>query len=138
MTNPIIETDLAKFLNKLDDKLDNLDRKFEQKFDKLDTRLNKIDDRLNNLEVGQSELKGEIKTLDERLSGEIKTLDKKLSGEIKVLDEKLSGEIKTLGATVKKMDKRLANQEFTNRGVLVGLILVMLGGLVKLFELWNF
>ena len=109
MNNPVIETDLAEVLGQINQKLD------------------KIDDRLNKLEVGQAELKGDIKALDEKLSGQIKSVDEKLSGQIKTLDTK-----------VEQMDKRLANQEFINRGVLVGLILVILGGAVKLFELGNF
>ena len=56
----------------------------------------------------------------------------------------MKNDIKSLDTKVEQLDKRIANQEFTpirgqaNRGVLVGFILVMLGGLVKLFELWNF
>ncbi|ELS02206.1 hypothetical protein Xen7305DRAFT_00019190 [Xenococcus sp. PCC 7305] len=126
MNNPVIETDLAEVLGQINQKLD------------------KIDDRLNKLEVGQAELKGDIKALDEKLSGQIKSVDEKLSGQIKSVDEKLSGQIKTLDTKVEQMDKRIANQEFipirgqVNRGVVVGLILVILGGAVKLFELGNF
>lgn len=98
MDNPVIQTDLAEVLKKLD-----------SRFDKLDNRLDKIDERLNKLEVGQAEIKGDIKAIDERLSGQIKTLDTK----------------------VEQLDKRIGNQEFTNRGVLVGLIIVILGGAAK-------
>jgi hypothetical protein len=44
---------------------------------------------LNDLKVSQTEIKGEIKTLDERLTGQIHALDEKFSGEIKTLGEKL-------------------------------------------------
>ncbi|MFM6076693.1 MAG: hypothetical protein ACKPB9_34785, partial [Dolichospermum sp.] len=47
------------------------------------------------------------------------------SGEIKTLDEKLSGEIKTLEEKVIGIDKRLDNQEFINRGVLVAVIIAL-------------
>ncbi len=76
MDNPVIQTDLAQILNKLDGKID------------------RIDDRLGRLEIGQVEIKGEIKALDERLSGQIKTLDERLSGEIKALDAKTEQLIK--------------------------------------------
>jgi predicted nuclease with TOPRIM domain len=89
MENPVIKTDLAELLNKLD-----------RRFDKLDERLDKIDDRLNRLEIGQAEIKGDIKALDTK---------------------------------VDQLDKRVGNQEFTNRGVLVGLIIVILGGAAKFF-----
>ncbi len=111
MDNPVIQTDIAEILNRLD-----------QKFDKLDNRLDKIDDRLNKLEVGQAGLKGKIETLDERLSGQIKTLDERLSGQIKALDTK-----------VEQLDKRVGNQELTNRGILIGILVIVLGGAAKFF-----
>lgn len=40
----------------------------------------------SKLEVGQAEIKGEIKTLDEKLSGQINALDAKVNG----LDKRLS------------------------------------------------
>ena len=49
-------------------------------------------------------------------------LDERLSGQINLLDEKVSG-----------LGKRLENQEFTNRGILIGLIVVVLGGAAKFF-----
>jgi len=78
---------------------------------KLDNHLERIDNRLSNLELNQTEIKGEIKILDE-----------KLSGQISILDEKITG-----------IDKRLDNQEFINRGILVGIILALFAGVVKLF-----
>ena len=55
--------------------------------------------------------------------------------DLKVSLEEVKGNIKVLETTVKELDKRVANQEFTNRGVLIGLILALLGGAVKLFGL---
>ncbi len=49
------------------------------------------------------------------------------------VEEKLSGEIKTLDAKVEQLDKRVGNQEFTNRSVLVGLIVALLVGVFKMF-----
>ncbi len=57
---------------------------------------------------GQAELKGELK------------------GDIKALDERLTTEIKGLTA-------RVAYQEFTNRGILIALVVAILGGAAKLF-----
>ena len=104
MDNPVIQTDIADVLGQINQKLD------------------KIDDRLGKLEVGQAEIKGELKAVDEKLSGQIKAVDEKLSGQIKALDTK-----------VEQLDKRVGNQEFTNRGVLIGLIVVILGGAAKFF-----
>ncbi len=97
MNNPIIQTDIADILKKLDQKLDNLENKFEQKLDKIDERLNKI-------QINQAEIKGDIKTLDTK---------------------------------VEQLDKRISNSEFTNRGVLIGLIVVILGGAAKFFGIVN-
>ncbi|MDJ0902439.1 MAG: hypothetical protein QNJ55_26910 [Xenococcus sp. MO_188.B8] len=82
MDNPVIQTDIVDVLGQINQKLD------------------KIDDRLGKLEVGQAEIKGDIKALDTK---------------------------------VEQLDKRVGNQEFTNRGVLVGLIVVILGSAAKFF-----
>jgi chromosome segregation ATPase len=80
-----------------------MDRQFtevNQKFTEVNKKLETIDGRLNKLEIGQVELSGEIKTLEEKVSG---------------------------------IDKRLDNQEFINRGVLVAVIIALISGVVKLF-----
>lgn len=104
MTNPKIEVDIGEILTRLDTKLDKLSEEI-----KADQK--KILEEVNNLKLGQARIEGEIKAIDERLSGQIKALDTK----------------------IEQIDKRVANQEFTNRGVLIGLILALLGGAVKLF-----
>jgi len=106
---------------------------------KIDKRLERMEGQLNKLEVGQAELKGDIKTLDERLSGQIKTLDERLSGQIIALDERLSGQIKAvderLSGQIIAIDKRLESQEFVSRGVLVGLIVAIWGELLNYWVL---
>ena len=104
MTNPVIETNIADIL---------LEIKSDQK---------KILAEVNELKLGQAKLEGAITTIDERLSGQIKSTDEKLSGQIKALDTK-----------VDQLEKRLSNQEFLNRGVFGGIILIVLGGAAKLF-----
>ena len=102
MTNPKVEMDIVDLLNKLD-----------SRFDKVDERFDKIDERLNKIEVGQAEIKGDIKAIDERLSGQIKALDTK----------------------VEQMNVRIGNVEFANRGILIGIGVVILGGVAMLFGL---
>ena len=75
---------------------------------RIESKIDKIDERLTKLEIGQAELKGELK------------------GDIKALDERLTTEIKGLTA-------RIAYQEFTNRGILIALVVAILGGAAKLF-----
>jgi septal ring factor EnvC (AmiA/AmiB activator) len=72
MTNPTIETDLSEILKEIRQDLKS------------------IDSRLSKIEIGQAEIKGDIKALDTK---------------------------------VEQLDKRVANQEFLNRGVFIGLLL---------------
>ncbi len=81
----------------------------------ISSKLDKISEDVTDLKVSVAEIKGDIKALDERLSGQIKALDTK----------------------VDQLDKRVGNQEFINRGVFVGLILVILGGAAEFFGMVN-
>ncbi|MDB9483644.1 hypothetical protein PN476_13585 [Dolichospermum circinale CS-537/05] len=81
-------------------KIDKQAAEVNQKFSEVNKKLETIDSRLNKLEIGQAELSGEIKTLEEKVIG---------------------------------IDKRLDNQEFINRGVLVAVIIALISGVVKLF-----
>jgi primosomal protein N'' len=99
-----IETDLKEILSE-----------FKQEFVKINQRLDKIDETVTDLKVNQVRM-------EERLSGQINLLDERLSGQITLLDEKVSG-----------LGKRIENQEFTSRGILIGLIVVVLGGAAKVF-----
>jgi uncharacterized coiled-coil protein SlyX len=71
---------------------------------RIESKIDKIDERLTKLEIGQAELKAELK------------------GDIKILDEKIEG-----------LTVRVAYQEFTNRGILIALVVAVLGGAAKLF-----
>jgi chromosome segregation ATPase len=81
-------------------KFTEVNQKMDRQFAEVNKKLETIDGRLNKLEIGQAELSGEIKTLEEKVSG---------------------------------IDKRLDNQEFINRGVLVAVIIALISGVVKLF-----
>lgn len=115
MTGPKIEIEIADILKDMQSKQDRI-------FADMQSKQEKILEEIKELKIGQT-----------KLEGRIETLDKKLSGQIETLDEKLSGQIKTLDAKVEQIDKRVAYQEFINRGVLIGLILALLGGAAKIF-----
>ncbi len=76
----------------------------EDKFKKIDDKLDTIQKDVTDLKVGQARL-----------------------------EEKLTGDIKTLDTKIEAIGKRLDYQEFINRGVLIGLIVALLGGLAKMF-----
>ena len=92
---------------------------------RLDQRLDRIEADLTTLKLGQVELKGDIKALDEKVSGDIKALDEKVSGDIKTLDEKVSG-----------VSKRLENLEFIIRSVIGGVVVAAVVGFAKYLGLF--
>ncbi|MFM6061972.1 DUF4164 domain-containing protein [Microcystis sp.] len=97
MSNETVTYSLEAVLTRIEGKIDSLEKRIDERFDK-------IEDRLTKVEIGQAELKGEIKALDERLSTKIEGLT-----------------------------ARVAYQEFTNRGILIALVVAILGGAAKLF-----
>ena len=103
----------AEIEQKMDRQFADINQKIDRLFSEVNQKLEKIDERLTKLEIGQALLSGEIKALDEKFTGEIKTLDEKVSG----------------------ISKRLDNQEFINRGILVSVIIALIGGAAKLFDL---
>jgi predicted nuclease with TOPRIM domain len=74
-------------------------------------KLDTVNDRLNKLEVSQARIEGKIETVDEKLSGKIEALNTK----------------------VEQLDKRISNSELTNRGILIGIVVIIFGGIAKLF-----
>ena len=122
MTNPTIEVDIAEILKEIQAKQDRMYVDMQSRQDKI---LEQMHSKFDGMQFRQDKILEEIK--------EIKVGQAKLEGRIDTLDEKLSGQIKTLEAKVEQIDKRVANQEFTNRGVLIGLILALLGGAAKIF-----
>jgi len=97
----------------LEDFLLRFEQKMDRQFAEVNQKLEKIDDRLTKLEIGQAELLGEIKALDQKFTGEIKTLDEKVSG----------------------IAKRLDNQEFINRGILVSIVVALIAGAARVFDI---
>ena len=104
---------------------------------KIDNRLECIENDLTDLKINQArmeeKLSGQINLVDEKLSAQINLVDEKLSAQINLVDEKLSGQIGLVDEKVSGLGKRLEFQEFINRSILVGLILLVLGGAAKYF-----
>ena len=55
--------------------------------------------------------------------------------EIQITLETIKGDIKALDTKVEQLDKRVGNVEFSNRGILISLVVAVLGGAAKLFGL---
>ena len=95
-----IESKIDSLEKRMDEKIDSLEKRMNDRFDKVDERFDKVEDRLTKLEIGQADLKGDTKVLDEKIEG---------------------------------LTVRVAYQEFTNRGILIALVVAVLGGAAKLF-----
>ncbi|MEB3193418.1 MAG: DUF4164 domain-containing protein [Snowella sp.] len=95
-----VNKQFAEVNQKMDRQFAEVNQKMDRQFAEVNKQFVEVNQKLNKLEIGQVELSGEIKTLEEKVSG---------------------------------IDKRLDNQEFINRGVLVALIVALIGGVAKLF-----
>ena len=91
----------------IEDILTRLEDKIDARFDKIDGRFEKVDRQLAEM--------------NQRLT------------KLEVGQAELSGEIKTLESKVDGLGKRLDNQEFLNRGVVVTVLAALIAGGAKLF-----
>ncbi|MBO1042673.1 DUF4164 domain-containing protein [Aphanizomenon flos-aquae UKL13-PB] len=102
-----------------------MDRQFAEVNQKMDRQFAEVNQKMDRqfTEVNQkfTEVNKKLETIDGRLN------------KLEIGQAELSGEIKTLGEKVSGIDKRLDNQEFINRGVLVAVIIALISGVVKLF-----
>ena len=105
-----VEYDLREIFNKL-----------EAKLDKLEIKLDKLTEDANDIKVTltktSTELKGDLNALNEKVDRVESTLGEKIGG----IDTRLSNHKRVYPCTI-------------NRGIIVGLILAVLGG-VKIFRL---
>ncbi len=110
-----IEVDLKEILGQINQKLDYVQKD------------------VTDIKLQLSEVKGEVKRLDDKIDSFGKRLDDKIDGLGKRLDDKIDSFGKRLDDKIDGLGKRLENQEFVSRGILVALIVAILGGLAKLF-----
>ncbi len=102
-----VEYEIKELFDKLENKLETKFDKLEAKIDKLETKFDKLEDKVDKLEDKVDKIGEDV--------AQLKT-------DVKVLDQKVVG-----------IDKRLDSQEFINRGVAIGLLVALLGGLAKIF-----
>jgi peptidoglycan hydrolase CwlO-like protein len=94
----------------------------EEVLSQINQKLDKLQEDVTEIKIGQVKLEGKLETLETELKGEIKVLEMEIKGEIKVLEIEIKG-----------IGKRLDTQEFINRSVVVGFVLAICAGAVKLF-----
>jgi septation ring formation regulator EzrA len=109
-----IEDVLARLEQKIDKRFDEVNHKFDEvnhKFEESNKRFDTLQKDITNIQVEIANVRGDIKALDEKFIGEIKTLNAKVDG----------------------LSKRMDNQEFISRSLIVGLVLAIAAGAIKLF-----
>ncbi|MFM7381716.1 MAG: DUF4164 domain-containing protein, partial [Microcystaceae cyanobacterium] len=95
----------------IEDILTRLEDKIEARFEKLDARFDKIDARFEKVDQ-------QLERLDQKMDRQFTEVSQRLN-KLEVGQAELSGEIKALESKVDGIGKRLDNQEFLNRGVVV-------------------
>ncbi|NEQ69189.1 MAG: hypothetical protein F6J86_08225 [Symploca sp. SIO1B1] len=92
-----------------------------------------------SLEEVLGQINQKLDRMDEKFENFQKDVDEKFDNlqkeivEVKIGQVRLEGEIKNLEVEVKGIGKRLDTQEFINRSVVVGFVLAIAAGTVKLF-----
>ena len=104
------------------DAIAKLSTDLNQRMDKLEESNKKLEKDLNDLRVGQAEIKGEIKALDNKIDGVEGKLIEKIDGVEGKLTEKIDG-----------IEKRVGNLEFLNRVGVSSLIGGIIALIVKIF-----
>ena len=99
----------------------------------IDRKLDCIQKDVTDLKLELTEVKSDIKRLDDKIDSLEKRLDDKIDSLEKRLDERIDSLEKRLDDKIDGLSKRMENQEFVSRGILVALIVAILGGLAKLF-----
>ena len=122
MNEPVtVKYSLEDILKKIDDKLDKMEESSSKRFEKVESKLDTLQkDFDQKLETFQKEVKQEIKDVNTKLD----TIQKDMT-DLKVGQAKLEEKVDGLG-------KRLDYQEFINRGIIIGLLAALLGGLAKM------
>ncbi|MDJ0600253.1 MAG: hypothetical protein QNJ37_15605 [Crocosphaera sp.] len=120
-----LEDILKDITEKLDTRLDKIEQKMDKQYTELNQKMDKQYTELNQkMDRQYTELNQKIDKLETDVN------DIKI-GQAR-LEEKVTGEIKTLDAKIDGITKRLDFQEFINRGVVLGLIVAILGGVAKM------
>jgi capsule polysaccharide export protein KpsE/RkpR len=101
----------------------------EDIFGQIQQQLLRLDQRFDTLQAEVTDLKIHVV----KLEAEIASVRTELKRDIVAVREELKGEISTLSAEVQRIGKRLDTQEFINRSVVVGFVLALTAGAVKLF-----
>jgi septal ring factor EnvC (AmiA/AmiB activator) len=120
-----LEEVLSRFEQKMDRQFAEVNQKMDRQFaevnQKMDRQFAEVNQKFAEVNQKFAEVNQKLEKMDSRFDKIDERLNKLEVGQAE-LSEKVSG-----------IDKRLDNQEFINRGVLVSLIVALIGGAAKLF-----
>ena len=83
-----------------------------------------------------NKLDSKIDKLDEKIDSKIDKLDEKIDN-LTIGQSEIKGEVKALDVKTEQLNTRVGNVEFAIRGVLIGLLVVILGGFAMFFWMAN-
>ena len=86
------------------------------------------------IQTDLAEILRDIKSDQKEILKEVASVKEEISN-LKVGQAKIEGKIEALDTKVEQLDKRIGNSELTNRGILIGLVVIIFGGAAKLFGL---
>jgi septation ring formation regulator EzrA len=109
-----IERKFAEMDQKMDKRFAEMDQKMDQRFAEVNQQFAQVNQQFAQVNQQFAEVNQKLVQLE---IGQVAIL-----GEVKVLDQKTDA-----------IEKRLDNQEFINRGVLVAVIVTFIGGAAKFF-----
>ena len=115
------------------DAIAKLSTDLNQRMDKLEESNKKLEKDLNDLRVGQAEIKGEIKALDNKIDGVEGKLTEKIDGIEGKLTEKIDAVEGKLTEKIDGIEKRVGNLEFLNRVGVSSLIGGIIALIIKIF-----
>lgn len=82
------------------------------------------------------EIKSDIKSLESKIEQRFDKIDERLN-KLEIGQVEIKGDVKALDTKTEQLDKRIGNVEFANRGILIGLVVVIFGGFAMFFSIAN-
>ena len=81
------------------------------------------------IQTDLAEILRDIKNDQKEVLKEVSSLKEEIN-DLKVGQAKIEGKIEALDIKVEQLDKRIGNRELTNRGILIGLVVIILDSLL--------
>jgi len=111
-----------------------IDKRMEIGFSEVRAEIKLVEERLTGrINQVEEKLTGRINQVEEKLTGRINQVEERLTGRINQVEERLTGRINQVEEKLTGIDKRVANEELVSRGVFIALVGGVVTGLTKFF-----